>query len=755
MRHPNWILAALTLTAACGEEAAPAADAASDGAADAATDVSATTDTAADAGKDAKSCGALPSCLNEKGQEDFGLCKQKAADYHCKAGCCVAIEKCKSDADCFAKLGSEFCPDKRFTCGCSQETSQCTQTMCLVDAQCLTGQVCSQGGCIASPGAGDLHARLLRPYWLAVPQQSVKAADTLGAQALDDKGNVSPSAEFEWALQGEGFQLDGANLKATDKAGKATVTAKVKGSSKPASNPATLWNLGPPNKGELRVVAVDEAGLLALDAKVVAIGLADQATPAKAVEVDAKGGVATFPAPQGPVDLHVFAKDHQPVSILRHDPAVLDLVVPLPLYSYVDLQLHATGTIIEDESKLVHADVQTGELDYGSDSKTALGLTSLAFGPALLNFNLDAILGPQVKRPFNDKAPGILNPTPGKPQDIPGGVTFLFGTPVVTQYVVAGAPGKHTLWSLAGPLDFNEILTQSGKLVDTFTDGVNIGQVVGVLLPYLAGFSSYVEHDVAFANSASNPPKVRAKFTPLFPLGHRVDVAVAVLPTTGDATYADLVFAIAGALLPAGEIVPLGLTAASDTNEKGEKPDGKIDADLKTPELDPLRLAVGPLHTGLRVGAANHVVVEAAVILGGKGKKEGGSIVILPPGELPAKLDPQPFLPFPLGAKYDPATATLTMVPVAGAQFYRATLSGPDGQQWVVVLPGSLAGKAVKLADLTLFGGPWNLAAAPKRVMLGAFELHAAAPWQELVGPQGLTDLVRRTKRTSFLDVAP
>jgi hypothetical protein len=245
-------------------------------------DVSATQDVAADVGMDtAGKCGALPSCLDEHGKDDLSLCPKPVKDFTCTAGCCVKKVICDKDADCTAQLGTALCPDKRFTCGCDLDTGVCAQSMCKVDSECGTGLQCHQGGCRVAPADTDLSARLLRPIWITTPGGQLEAVVGLGAQAVDSQGNVAATASFEFAVLGsEAFTVEGVNLKATTTPGKATVTAKVKGSSKGESNPATLWNLGPVPAGKnLRITAVDDVTQVPLTGKVVVVGLPDANTP--------------------------------------------------------------------------------------------------------------------------------------------------------------------------------------------------------------------------------------------------------------------------------------------------------------------------------------------------------------------------------------------------------------------------------------------------------------------------------------------
>ncbi len=303
----GWIvLVCGLLLGACGTEkvAADKPDAKVDGQApaDAITDSGLTVDASAtvDAGPDIaapdiSTCGGgLPSCNDPNGKADLSLCPKPFADYTCTAGCCVKKLICTVDSDCTGFLGTPNCPDLRFACGCDQDTGACGPSMCKVDADCPGGKQCHQGGCSAALADGELSARLLRPVWITSGGGELDAAVGLGAQAVDAKGDVAPTTKFAFALAaGDSFTLVGGLLKASAKPGKSTVTATVVGSTKPASNPATLWNLGPVPAGKnLRVTAIDDVSQIALTGKVVVIGLADATTPAAALTADLADGQA-------------------------------------------------------------------------------------------------------------------------------------------------------------------------------------------------------------------------------------------------------------------------------------------------------------------------------------------------------------------------------------------------------------------------------------------------------------------------------
>ena len=728
-----------------------------------------------DIAADTSTCGPQTSCKNANGQESAQLCGD-LTKFECVAGCCQTKFTCKVDADCATRLGTDpKCSDKRFTCVCDTSTGLCAQSACGSDVDCATGLQCHQGGCIAALADGDLNARLLRPYWIGNVAGEFDAAAGLGAQAYDGKGNVKAEAAFEWTMAAnDAFTLTDGKLKATDKAGKATITAKVKGSSKAASNPATLWNMGPIPQGKtLRVTAVDDQTFAPLTGKVVVIGLAHAVTPEAAKTVELTDGSALFADVTWPADIHVLAKGHTTTSVLRHPGGkAVDVVLPSAQYFLAKVEMDENGALVTekkldkngkqifDGSKFVNADLLVGKIAYSGDGEAALGLTSVGLGPSLMNFNLDAVLGPSVARAFDKDTLPIINSKPGEPTDVPGGVTFGLGKPVLSAYVLAAPPGKHTLWSLAGHVDLNDLLAQVGSIVSAVADGNDvISKVVSALLPYLGGIYSQVVFDVPFADTVTTPTH-KLDLAPTVPLLHKIDVTMPDLPVIGkDATdkpiWADIAFVIGGAMLPSGEIIPLGLSAGADQNEDTDPKDGKIDGDSKVPGNQPTRLAIAPLHGGVRYGKANHTFVSAAVIAAGKGKKEGASLQITEPSMVAKTLVLEPYLPFGLGSAYDPATTTLKGKTVAGAQFYRVQVLGQDNHQWQLVIPSEEIEKPLTLPDLTQLGGEVNLAKNVKRLFVSAFELRKALAFSDVLGPKGLVDLELLVKRTSFIDANP
>ncbi len=696
-------------------------------------------------------CGGQLQCADDSGVDDLAMCID-AVDWLCIKGCCVEKKLCQTDADCAIELGTPACKDASLLCACRVETGQCLQSACGIDSDCSEGQLCNNGGCHDAPAVSSTTAHLLRPFWIARPKDSVVASAELGAQVRDVSGAVLPDATFEWTLKGDAFSLADGKISAGDKAGTATITASVKGASK-ASAPATLWNLGAaPADAVLRVSVADETDLSPVAGKVVVVGLADATTPAVAIVVDLVDGQAHFTKVEWPADIHIIGTAHEPVSLLRHTPAdkASDLVLTARQYHYAALELTAEGELAPN-AKLVNGDLLSGKVAYKGKGAAALGLTSLGVGTDLLSFNLDALIGPNVDRYFHPDTPSIFGDV-DKPQELPGGATFEFGDkPVLDGYVLAAPPGNKILWSLAGRIDIDADPTLIPKIVESVAGDADIGKIVGALLPYLQGFYSQVAMNRQFADKPSSPLKT-LDLAPSLPLLLETQIKPGVLPKSGNG-WADLFLVVAGAMMPSGQLVPLGIAAGTDAANKKDVPDGKVDGDAGIEGDQPLSLTSAPLHSGLRVGAANFAIATAALVVAGGGKKEAGSIILSDVGPLKPEYSPGDFLPFPDGSSYGDASRALKIAPVAGAHFYRAILRGPESHNWQIVVAGEATDKELRLPDLTQWGAAVDAGADPKRAFIGAFELRTAGGIESVLAPGSITDLVRQTKRTSFVDV--
>jgi len=756
----NGSAAGSTDTAATGDSAV-AADVLSgqDGAADTGggSDV-APLDAAADGGEQCS--GGLPACKDPKtGGDDPALCPKPIADYACVAGCCTKKFKCSGDQDCLDKLGKIGfgCSDDRFNCACDLETGACHQTWCSTDIECPSGTICAAGGCKAAPDLATLKVVFLNPKWVAVPGQEVVAGEQLGAQAVDAKGVVRTDVELEWKLEGASFTLTDAKLKATDAGGEGTIEAQVKGVAQSLSAPAKLWNLGVVNKAtKLRLAAIEE-GTIAPVAGVFYVAASADATPTL---IDAPKGVVELADVSFPTDIHFFAEGHQYVSIMGYEPAagggVAEVMLPAARTMYAKLSVDKEDTLVVKDSEFDGADVVKGKVNYpgtNADGEAALGVTSVAFNQSLFNFNLDLIIGPNVKRYFDKDAPTFFDNS--KPSTIPGGLCFALGKPLLSTWWLAATPGPKLLWTLGGRLPLDVVLEKFGDLADQLQGGsdIDFGKIVSILFPFFKQFNSAITKDVPFLETLTTPT-LHVDVNPNYPLGLRATVAVPELPKLDDGQWADIAVMVVGAMLPDQSLVPLGLNAGVDKPNKEFVADGKADSDPNTPEIDPYEVGVAPLHSGTRMGAANYAVALVAATIGDNGKKEAGSAIMSDVGALQKApyFDKAAFLPFANGSAWANAERKVTVKAVAGAHFYRVIFKAQKGHEWHVYLAKPVNGLTLPNPNA------WSAsiddrAKDPKDVVVNAFELRAATDLATALRPFVLGETVTRTRRTSFINV--
>ena len=140
--------------------------------------------------------------------------------------------------------------------------------------------------------------------------------------------------------------------------------------------------------------------------------------------------------------------------------------------------------------------------------------------------------------------------------------------------VLAGTCGTRAGFGLMGFIPATAMTAVFQDIVDQ--KPVNVGKVLGMALPYLKNFKSSIARDVAFklkplptdvttlyADSAAFPTQ---DFAPSVGLGLKQVVTIPDLPTVSGAKL-DVAIVVAGAQVPGRGLVPLGLTAGTDTVE--------------------------------------------------------------------------------------------------------------------------------------------------------------------------------------------
>ncbi|MDP6947043.1 MAG: hypothetical protein QF464_23035, partial [Myxococcota bacterium] len=137
------------------------------------------------------------------------------------------------------------------------------------------------------------------------------------------------------------------------------------------------------------------------------------------------------------------------------------------------------------------------------------------------------------------------------------------------------------------------------------------------------------------------------------------------------------------------------LAAAGDTSDEAKWPaDGRVDGIEETPEIDPLDLALAPLHSHLNSPHTGHAAAVVAVNIkvdGDDPRPEGGSAILArrAPGEGHLPSFPEvSFLDFTMNSTWDEATRHATIESIAGADTVRLLFKGKKGDNWAIWLHG-------------------------------------------------------------------
>ncbi|MEZ4265834.1 MAG: Ig-like domain-containing protein [Myxococcota bacterium] len=717
---------------------------------DADADADAVTD--ADTAGDASSCS--QPCLNEFGKNDKKLCPAPQTDWLCKVGCCVPVFKCKTDADCLAQGFAEGqCADERFDCRCDVPSGVCGVWYCASDADCGTGELCAAGACQAAPATTT--------WALRIPERATVlttgATTALHAEMWDAASpDIVLAATVTWsssatdvaAVDSLGVVTGGAN------AGMATITAKTADGRSVAT---TLRNVVPAPADTYTVIAVEEgdlapiAGTYALVDNASGDLLASGAIPAD--------GVVRYAGAEALVDVHIFGTQTDWVSWLRAAPGTLFL--PTPRTFWGEITMDKAGAVVEATTQLIGANIVRGLVgldDYPKDGELELSLTSFPFSASLFDFNLQSIIGANVKRYFDPEAsvPGV---DPNQVAEIPGGVTFALGTPAIRDFVLAAPRGTHRVWSLGGRVRVDEVVSFIDDIISAVTGGdFDFALIVRALVPLFGDFWSTATPTGTFAGDGA-PTSTTISPSLRIPLGLASTLTIPTLPAMGDLGYADSLFIIAGALTPDGLLYPIGLTAGNDQASKSDVADGIVDSDTSTPEVDPFTLPSAPLNSGLGGPNSRYATAAVAVNLSagpGEARPEGGSAVIslaTPGAPLPTAQSVEAFLGFPMASSWDATTRTVTVEPLAGADVQRVLFKGEEGQNWTIWMNGSAS--YVVPDPTTVEPTLVDRAVGFALLLVSSLDFVSDVTAEAVAAPGGdtLDTLLLSVKRASFIDI--
>lgn len=585
---------------------------------------------------------------------------------------------CRTAANCNqrpAEYTLDYCQG---SLGCQCDEGKCVGSLCSDDSDCGS-QVCRNGACVAPPAASTVTKCSITPS-LAVVAAGSKAKFWVSAWDANNTPVVTKDGAT-WtavgtAVTGTGTGTGNAAEFTAGSAAVTTPTDSVKASFGSVNCQAKVIVVTAPTSG-VGVSVIDElSGYPVQGAKVVvsdATGTIVTQGANPSVDTDAAGFAA----------LSVGTNTSYSVSVFHPD------------FSYVTVANYSGS------SHLLSFALRRNALDtYGgykgtfnnvpATSNVHAALAGMSLAGSITNLNITQLLGPSV--PTDIKIGSAINQM-GVP--IPAGAYLGFGDQKIKDTIAgqglngvcgttltdpssapdeakikAGLCGTRAAWALAGdvPLGDLPIDAVAGGL-----DNINIGQLLGRIVPIFKKFNSSVVRDVPFTliptpGAATGNPDYSNQmhyttanhdFTQI-PLAFNFVTKVGELPKF-KGTYVDGLAIIGGASAPGRGVIPLGIGVGVNTAPA----DGQID------RLDAAGLGVG--QVGVRMAPTHHGIEGAhygllMAAISAKGLTDasagigasalfprlpGNKLVFDPTGATPVDVSTQSFPAFPETAKFN------------------------------------------------------------------------------------------------------
>lgn len=739
-------LLALGLLAACGDDETPpvVADSGPEADADVSDDITPTpdedttpdvdvddatpevtppTDVTPDEGPDADvepsgPCGDELPCLDPRtGNPNVTICRSN--DYPvgtlCQrldesTACCVPPFRCSTDDDCEEARDREgFCDDDRFPCVCAVATGACSLSVCTADTDCASGSSCEDGRCVVDDGnPSDFVGRTMTATTWVVAGSTV----VLEGVAVDasNPSRTRRNLPLTWTVEpAGGATLAGASVTLA-MPGTYEATVRVTGNASDPGDRVTLHAIEPGNATTVRIVLVDEATRTPVEGVLVTRGTEDEPLVS-----DADGRVAFDVDAGATFDVHAFSEGHAYVSVVGTSSRTL--LVALPPIQRAEIREERDGFVCDTERPgvtlddtacggagappcmcydLRNIDVVRGRPDFSEvrgNGEIEVTLGGFSLGNAILDLNFDLIVGPQIRREIPPNP--VINLD--DPVDIPSGVTlYLNGQPFVDSFIGTAPAGRRTAWSVGGTMPLGETLR---ILLPSLSGSLDFGPIIAALLPLFSDFYSGVTAPLELAPEGTFPvrdPGLRLEV----PTQRRVAVTSPQLPRVGTG-WSDTALFLGGAMVPGEGFVPLGISGGTDVLGRGT-PDGFIDGNHDTPAVDPITLAMAPIHGSIAAPGTRYAFASVALTLGTRppeapGDATAGIITVLPAGEpLPSTLPygEATYPPLAVGSAWRNGDGERTLVlegPADAYDLFRVVFQGNGDRQWVVYAEGESA----------------------------------------------------------------
>ncbi len=614
------------------------------------------------------------------------------------------------------------------TLGCQCDEGKCVGSLCSADSDCGT-LVCRSGACVTPPAATTVAKCQVSPDYVVFREGSkarfwVSAWDAQNNPVVIKDGATFTALGSALTLTGPGTGAFADFTAGTTAV--TTPTASVQAAFGTVNCTAKAIVLANPGAGNVKVSVIDElSGRPVVGAKVM---------------LSTTAGVVIQQQGQDTVDT---VADGSASLNLTGNPTAYSVTVFHPEFSYVTVANYA-GT-----SRFLSFALRRNSLDkYGgykggftnvpATSNVHAALAGMSLAGSITNLNVTALLGPSV--PTDIVIGSAINQ-----QDvpIPAGAFLGFGSQQIKNdiagqglngtcvdgtgapdeaKIVAGTCGTRTAWALAGdvPLGDLPIDAVAGGL-----DNINIGALLGRIVPIFKKFNSSVVRDVQFT---LRPTPIDAgvpdftdqtqyttknhDFTQI-PLAFNFVLKMPELPRF-KGTYVDGVAVIGGASAAGRGVVPLGIGVGVNT--------APVDAQID--KLEPLQIGqigvrMAPTHHGLEgshyglliAAISAKALTDASAGVGASAlfpRLPGNKLVFDPTGTTPVDISTQAFPVFPEGARFNYSTTadgavparsfrigTSATTPVAGVNVVRVSFADALETRWDILVDAASTGFTV------------------------------------------------------------
>lgn len=693
---------------------------------------------------------------------DNSTCPNQA-NYKCVANCCEFY--CTTAQDCVAN--NEPCKSSALGCVC--DNLVCSTKVCSADSDCSgqSGAVCKGGSCVTADPVSSVATCVVQPNPAVLhagqaQQFTVATFDSSGNALLTAPGSAT------WSITGAGAGASSFSsstnglltVGATPSTafGDTTITATFGsgGSSVACTAIATVY--APATAGS-QLVLLDAQTLLPVTDAQVQFSDASGALLLTPVTGNALGVYPVAATPPTAALLNVFDPNYQYVSVSAPAGSSLpaDMVLLLgqnPIIDAATNQPLVGGYTGDYRSEPGILDPKKGE-PASQSGEVHFGLAGTAIPQDMLDISLTELLGP--KHPVDLTE---FNTT----QNLPLGIEF--GLSDATYYTCSydglGAPGgcglppcaagqtsgclnsetspsaadwaksrfacgQRSAWGLGGSVPLTMITSQIGS---SGTSGVNVGAILGSVLPLFSGFNSGVAYEVPYtmappvpanqvkdsctgsnfpdATPIPNPAALNSNVTLSLdtPLALSASVTLPALPKVGG-QFQQTALVLAGADEAGIGLLPLGLSAGTNTqggvtSSTGQTYDSDTPAGGTPVANGHVTVHLAPEHGG--VERSPYGVVALALDLGSltgsaKGKTAISGIAQTFPQGLPYGQSvafpsaANGFLGYAESVGYSWSTRTLANPSgVPGASWMRVRFQDGAQREWVVYFDPTTTG---------------------------------------------------------------